>query len=153
MASASREKNTPEIKLHVLEHNHRYATREDDVIPQPGSSHSAVPGKGAWKKFTVRAMLRAAFDNPAATAAETAKKFSRSSSRHISDAMYVVASILLSVQKLCHAEIFAPVERHAWLIQDFSSDEASFRLVAWGGDSAKSRSVYSTFASVATKSG
>ena len=123
-------KQSPELTLHVLQHNHLFATREDDAIPLPGSTHNhkGVSGSGAWKQITARAVLRAAFDTPAATAVETAKKFVRSSSRHITDAMYTVCSCLLTSQKLHLSELFTPAEKHAWLIQDFSSDEASFRL-------------------------
>ena len=51
-------------------------------------------------------------------------------------------------QKL--ADVFAPEEKSEWTIQDFPSDEASFRLSTWG-EKPLSRSVYSTFSSACTR--
>ena len=142
--------NTP-LTLHTLEHNHRYATRADDVLPLPSKSHDLIKGSGRWKQFTNRAVLRAAFSSPGCTAVEICKRFARSTGRHITDLMCLCAFFLRQEQSQKLAELFAPEEKYEWTIQDFSSDEASFRLSTWG-EKSMSRTVYSTFGSVLVRS-
>ena len=50
--------------LHVAVHNHAQSLRVDDEMAYTGDSRKKITGQGRWKRWTVRAALRAAFCAP-----------------------------------------------------------------------------------------
>ena len=108
------------------------ARTADHYLPehQTNLTRERVRGKGAWKKWTPSAVLRAGFAAECSSARQTANEIDGAGQRNSSTSRFVVASSLVhkevaATEQLAHESQDTPLE---FCIRSMMFDESSFEL-------------------------
>eukprot|EP00971_Amphidinium_carterae_P116376 2305151-Amphidinium_carterae.1 len=80
LRAAAAKRHVTARNLQVLKHNHKVATRVDDMIPVEGQLLGKISGKGAWRRWLPSAALRCAF----APAQVSSRSLAKAMGEHIS---------------------------------------------------------------------